>query len=110
MKKKPLFLLVFFAAFYCGQLFAQFPQENISNKSFLAQYWNDIKNISYNSFSPQKYSNWKLLTYAGLTSLFILSNDLEFHEEYGLEKQYGAISLPRTLADIGNIYDKPGTL
>lgn len=73
-------------------------------------YWNDFKYICTNTFSPATYKNWKLLTYTGLTTLFLLSSDMEFHEEYGLEKEYSPIGLPNRLGNIGLIYDKPGTL
>jgi len=105
-----VYVIIFIMLAFCGDLFAQYSEDDYSNKGFLNQYWNDIKSISTNSLSPQHYPDWKLLTYAGLTSIFILSHDMEFHEEYGLEKQYGRFSLPKSLAEIGNFYDKPGTL
>jgi len=110
MKAGKVYLTLFIILMFTGNAAAQFLDNDISNRSFFGQHWNDIKKISKYSLSPKYYQNWKLLSYAGITSLFILGTDMHFHEEWGIEKEYARISLPNALSGIGNIYDKPGTL
>lgn len=78
-------------------------------KNLFSNFWNDMRYVGMNTFSPQKYNKWQVLTYAGLTAIMLFGNDLETYEEYGIEKEYNLLGMPKYLGDIGNYYDKPGT-
>lgn len=65
--------------------------------------------VSINTFSPEEYNKWQLLTLVSLTAIMLLGNDLETYEEYGLEKEYDPLGFPKYIGDIGNYYNKPGT-
>lgn len=80
------------------------------NENIILGLWNDAKYISYETFSPENYQSWKIITYAGLAVMLYFGSDLEVREEYGLEKKYNPIGLPKYFGYIGNLYDKPGTL
>jgi membrane-associated phospholipid phosphatase len=79
------------------------------NNSFYQNLKADLSFFSSEYLSPSEYSNWQISAFAGLTALFILDSDLEMHEEYGIEKEYNPIGIPRVMGNIGNFYDKPGT-
>ena len=77
--------------------------------NIFSNFWNDINYISINTFSPEEYNKWQLLTYAGLTAIMVFGSDMEIHEEYGVEKEYNPLRFPKYLGDIGKYYNKPGT-
>jgi len=106
MKKIPiLFFLLIFAFSVTSQ--AQVKLSDGRNKN-LQGYWNDFKRTSSSAFSLERYNPWEILGYAGLTSLFIFGSDMEMHEEYGMERENGPLGITKALADVGNVYDKPG--
>ncbi len=91
--------------------YAQEPEYSLlQNENLLSGLWNDIKYVGYETFSAENYQSWKILAYAGLAATLYFGSDLEVREEYGLEKEYDPIGLPKYFGDIGNLYDKPGTL
>jgi membrane-associated phospholipid phosphatase len=79
-----------------------------SAKSMIDNQIEDLKYISSRSISNAKNPNWEFIAFSGLTVAFILGYDLEYHEDYGLEKEYGLMGIPRILGNIGTFYDKPG--
>ena len=80
------------------------------NENLLSSLWNDAKYVGHETFSPEHNQWWKVLTYAGFAGMLYFGSDLEVHEEYGMEKEYNPISIPKYFGDIGNLYDNPGTL
>ena len=101
MKKKliHLYLLIFISTL---TLHAQFPSEGMQDKS-IGRYCDDFTTTSSTAFSLERYENWEILGYAGLTTLFIFSSDMEMHEEYGLEKESGPLGITKTLGNVGFI-------
>ncbi|MBE9510667.1 MAG: phosphatase PAP2 family protein [Bacteroidetes bacterium] len=81
-----------------------------STISTIQSQLDDFKYITSHSFSSAQYPDWKLLAYTGLTMVFILSYDTEYHEDYGVEKEYDLMGLPRVFGNIGTLYDRPGPL
>jgi hypothetical protein len=82
----------------------------LQNENLLTSLWSDTKYIGHETFSPEHNQSWKVLTYAGFAAMLYFGSDLEIQEEYGLEKEYNPIGLPKYFGEIGNLYDKPGTL
>jgi membrane-associated phospholipid phosphatase len=81
-----------------------------SNSRSAFNLFDDMAEVSTNSFSSIKSPDWKLLAFTGLTLFFYLGNDMELYEDYGIEKEFGLMGAPKTLGNIGLIYDRPGTV
>lgn len=91
--------------------YAQEPEYSLlQNENLLSGLWNDTKYLGHETFSPELNQSWKLLTYAGFAAMLYFGSDFEIHEEYGMGKEYNPIGMPKYFGNIGNIYDKPGTL
>ena len=80
------------------------------NENVLSSLWNDTKFTGRDTFYPEKNQSWKLLAYTGFAAMLYFGSDLEIREEYGMEKKYNPIGIPKYFGEIGSIYDKPGTL
>ena len=51
-------------------------------------------------------SRLKRLTFVGVTSFILFSSDGELNEEYGLEKEYTPLGIPKIMGNLGNLYDQ----
>ena len=69
-----------------------------------------FKHLPENSISLINNQRFRMLTYSGLTTLFLLGEDSEYHENYSLKKEFGLIGIPKFMGSIGAMYDNPGTI
>ena len=105
-----ILLLFFILALDIKFTEAQITNSDTHNENFISSFFHDMKYVGHDAFSPKQYQTWKLFAYAGLTAALMAGNDLEMREELGLEKEYQPLGIPKYLSDIGNLYDKPGTI
>ena len=100
--------MLFYWVFVCS-LVPQFIWAQQADNNFYQNLKADLSFFSSEYLSPSEYSDWKLSVFSGLTAILILESDSEMHEEFGIEKEYNPIGIPRIMGNIGNFYDKPGT-
>lgn len=91
---------------------SQIPQlkSTKGDQYFFKSIIQDVKSSTDYTFSSISSDFLEAAAYAGLTSVMLLGSDLEFDEEYGIEKEYGPIGIPKVLGNIGEVYDRPGPL
>ena len=109
MRYRLKIVLIIFLIFI-NTINAQTPELQIRTQqtSFFKGVWNDLKKGADNTFSIDKHNLFSIAAFSGITSLFILSTDLEMHEEYGIEKETSPIGIPQLMGKVGRYYDKPG--